>query len=295
MSDEERSLSASASERFFTQDVPALDSGFMAPVLSVKYVDHALTYGDPTGEAKLVKYGSCPDQGFWPDLTTTVNDRDPTVDSVVVIWKDVGFDDYNGGSAFIGCFGGLTYFTGVGQAYTSFILRAFSSVSRNVFKHEWGHSILFYYDAAGTSPKPAVDNHIGPGNLYVHCGTGSMYILTDDDDSNPIPDSIYNNRSGFTHDYYSGTTAKPDLPNACLGIPLETWRTGGPMTHPILSPGDLNQDGKVDTTDINLFLEAVGKPTIGASDPRDLDYDGKITILDARIAVTFCSKPSCAP
>jgi len=29
--------------------------------------------------------------------------------------------------------------------------------------------------------------------------------------------SIYNNQSGFTHDYYSGATAKPAAPTTCLG------------------------------------------------------------------------------
>ena len=67
-------------------------------------------------------------------------------------------------------------------------------------------------------------------NKYVHCSSGTPYVLQDETDDNPIPNSIYNNNSGFTHDYYSGTTAKPENPSRCLGIPPSAWAYGGPVT-----------------------------------------------------------------
>ena len=59
-----------------------------------------------------------------------------------------------------------------------------------------------------------------------------MYVWLDETDANPIPNSIYNNESGFTHDYYSGTTALATDPMHCLGITPSAWATGGPVSMP---------------------------------------------------------------
>jgi hypothetical protein len=101
----------------------------------------------------------------------------------------------------------------------------------NVFKHEWGHSLLDYYDALRTAPLPTVSNHTD-GNQYVHCVSGQMYVWADETDANPIANSIYNNGSGFTHDYYSGTTALATDRLRCLGITPAAWATGGPVSMP---------------------------------------------------------------
>ena len=152
------------------------------------------------------------------------------------------------------------------------IFRIFSSDQRNVFKHEWGHSILFYYDAAGTAPKPTVDNHINDTtNRYVHCGSGAPYILLDDSDSVPITNSIYNDRSGFTHDYYSGTTATPDHPDRCLGVTPAAWASGWPVTRPIPHPGDLNGDGSVNVDDLRNFSRATWPVVITPVSVRNAD------------------------
>jgi hypothetical protein len=63
--------------------------------------------------------------------------------------------------------------------------------------------------------------------------------MEDENEMFPIPNSIYNNESGFTHDYYSGTTATPDQPTRCLGITAAAWASGGPVSgpqRPALSP-----------------------------------------------------------
>jgi hypothetical protein len=99
---------------------------------------------------------------------------------------------------------------------------------RNTLKHEWGHSILFYYEAAGTAPMPSVDNH--RPDAFVHCRTGEPYVLVDETQDEPVRNSIYNNRSGFTHDYYSGTTALASDVDSCLGITRAAWASGGPVT-----------------------------------------------------------------
>ncbi|MFN2203590.1 MAG: hypothetical protein ACK2UO_20505, partial [Caldilineaceae bacterium] len=72
--------------------------------------------------------------------------------------------------------GGLTQWMGTGQTYSTFQVDSVSSNKRNVFKHEWGHSILWYYEAAGVTPQPTVDNHINDTDTrYVHCPTGEMF------------------------------------------------------------------------------------------------------------------------
>jgi len=127
--------------------------------------------------------------------------------------------------------GGLAVPNGIGQTYSTFQIGSVRYNDRNVFKHEWGHSILWYFEAAGKTPIPTVNNHIdNEDNRYVNCITGNPYILQDENDDNPIPNSIYNNDSGFTHDYYSGTTATADQPDRCLGIIPSAWASGGPIT-----------------------------------------------------------------
>ena len=122
---------------------------------------------------------------------------------------------------------------------------------RNVFKHEWGHSILFYYDAAGTAPQPPVDNHINDTtNQYVNCMTGQPYILQDETDTNPIPNSIYNNESSFTHDYYSGKTATANQATRCLGITPSAWASGGPVSRPQFSTSDTQKRWRSPSDDV---------------------------------------------
>lgn len=288
MTDQERNLAVSASETFLKTDVPLLTSGNMVPLYSIKVVQHPLT--------RLSRV--CDDDyGYWPDPFDTAQDRNPQAyDSAIVIFQERALDWDTGQYVYIGCYGGLAWPMGTGQTYASSIFRMLSADQRNVLKHEWGHSIVFYYDAAGTAPVPAVDNHINDTTTrYVHCGTATPYILLDDSDTLPIPNSIYNDYSGFTRDYYSGLTATPDQPARCLGITPSAWNSGGPVTRPISNPGDLNSDGKVDRTDLALLTQRLKQPSTGPNDPMDLNYDGRISVLDAQILVTFCTHPYCAP
>lgn len=208
--------------RFVLVDIPALNSCYMEPTITIRYPDHPLSNLTPA---------SCSD--YAPSPGDVASDRDPNFDSVITIWDGSGIDLISGYNLSIqGC--AYAWGMGTGQAYGAIFADFVTHYnSRNVFKHEWGHSILFYYDAAGTAPNPAVDNHINSTtNQYVNCHTGESYILSDETDDNPIPNSIYNNHSGFTHDYYSGITATADQPSRCLGITPGAWATGGPVTRP---------------------------------------------------------------
>ena len=209
--------------QFVQTDIPALNSGNMIPELTIRYPDHPLT--------QLDRFA---DSWWWPSPANTAPERDPAFDSVIVIWDPRVVDQYTGTSHWLGGYAGLAPGMGTGQTYLAIIIEATGYGHRNVFKHEWGHSILSYFDAAGTAPKPAVTNH-AEVNQYVHWPTADPYIWLDETDANPIPNSIYNNESGFTHDYYSGNTATADQPTRRLGIPPEAWMLGGPVTKPVVS------------------------------------------------------------
>jgi len=213
---------AANAARFVQTDIPALSSGNMVPELTIRYPG-TLRSLSPIGNA------------WWPSPGDTAGERDPAFDSVIVIWQPTVTDQATGQLLWIGNAAGLTLPMGTGQTYMTLIIEAATLYGHlNVFKHEWGHSILTYYEAAGTAPTPTVTNH-AVVNQYVHCTTGEMYVWTDETDADPIPNSIYNNESGFTHDYYSGTTALAADPLHCLGIPPAAWATGGPVS----MPGDL--------------------------------------------------------
>ena len=56
---------------------------------------------------------------------------------------------------------------------------------------------------------------------------------------------------------------------------------------------DVNHDGSVDTTDLNLIRMGFGQVP-AAGDPRDSNGDGKITINDYRICALRCTRANCA-
>lgn len=218
MTEHEIQRAQAQARRFFEHDVPELTAGAQRPVVTIKTVDRPLTDLD---------------KSWWPSPRVTAKDCLPDFDSIVVIWHATGLDAISNKPIDLADAGGLAEPRGVRQTYCAIPINYVSQNDRNVFKHEWGHSILFYFDAAGITPKPAVDNHINDTDIqYVHYPSGEKYILKDETDDHPIPNSIYNNQRGFTRDYYSGQTATADKPNRPLGITPKAWATGGPVTKP---------------------------------------------------------------
>lgn len=254
---------ASAVSRFVLQDIPALTSGNMMPQMTIRYPGR-LTHLSPSGG------------GWWPSPADTANDDDPAFDSVIVIWQPTVVDQTTGEGLWIGSAAGLTPPMGTGQAYTTLIIEAATTYGHlNVFKHEWGHSILSYFDALGTAPRPTVTNHTD-GMTYVNCQSGAYYVWQDETDANPIPNSIYNNASGFTHDYYSGTTALATDPRSCLGITPSAWATGGPVSKPQVpfeyfsytarDIGDVGQAGTASVASGTFFVAGAGGDIWGTAD-----------------------------
>ena len=218
MTQAQKDAAAAAARAFVTQDIPALDSRAMVPTITVRFPARTLTQLDPSGG------------GVWPSPANTAPELDPAFDSVIVIWIPDVVDQDTGEAMWIGSAAGLTPDMGTGQTYVSMIIDAATSYGhRNVFKHEFGHSITAFFQAAGTAPTPTVNNHTD-ATTYVHCPTGAAYVWVDETQANPVPNSIYNNASGFTHDYYSGTTALAATPTSCLGVTPYAWSMGGPVS-----------------------------------------------------------------
>lgn len=204
--------------RFAMDDVPVLTSGSMVPSVTVRTPSRTL---DNLSRDR---------DGWWPSPADTAQDNDASFDSVIVIWDPRGTDQTTGLYNWIGSAAGLTPDMGTGQTYSAIVAEAAAEYPhRNVFKHEFGHSILGYFSALGVSPLPEVSNHADEGE-YVNCEGGAPYVWIDELQDGPIPNSIYNNHSGFTHDYYSGTIATADQPTRCLGITPDAWSYGGPVT-----------------------------------------------------------------
>ena len=79
---------------------------------------------------------------------------------MIVIWHPTAVDQGTRERRWIGNAAELTAYMGTAQMYAAIIIEAATLYGHlNVFEHEWGHSILFYYDAAGTAPRPTVENH----------------------------------------------------------------------------------------------------------------------------------------
>ncbi len=208
-----------SSAGFVNSDIPALTSGTEHPTLRVKSVSRPLDSQTLTAD----NFG-----GFTPAPWTTTADQDPGYDSYIVFWQSFGWDWGPMKSDNIAHAGGLTWGRGTSPTFSAIQMPELAYAGRNVLKHEWGHAITFYYDARGTAPKPMVDNH--QPDTSVNCHTHNGYLHIDETASNPVPNSIYNNGSGFTHDYYSGVTAQASNPSHCIGITPAAWLSGGPVT-----------------------------------------------------------------
>ena len=217
----EKTRAANAAKRFALTDVPALSSGRQKPLLTIRYPSRALS--------DLGYDSGC---WYWPTQQSVARDVEARFDSVIVIWDDTGVTSYGQQRDLHRC-GGLAANPGTGRAHATIPIGSVRDGDENVFKHEWGHSILFYYAAKKLSPDPAVDNHIDYANpQYVHCGSGRAYRLDFQRDNDDVENTIYHNTVGFTHDYYSGTTALKTNAGKCLGITAGAWAAGGPMTRP---------------------------------------------------------------
>jgi hypothetical protein len=211
------SAAAAAATAFVTRDIPVLDNGYMTPSVTVRRPSHPLKKLDRQGD------------GWWPSPADTAADRSPGFDAVIVIWNPNGIDQTSKQQRYVGSTAAVTPNMGVRQGYTTLIMDAATNYGhRNVFKQQFGQLILSFFAAAGTAPQPKVNTQ-AEATTYVNCYSGHPYVWVDETLAQPVAHSIYNDDSGFTHDYYSGKVARAGSPKQCLGISHLSWRYGGPL------------------------------------------------------------------
>jgi len=285
----EVSRAISDATQFVNTDIPALSSGNQRPSLSVKTIDTALS-----------NLGPDVDGGWTPNPSTTASDQDPGFDSYIVLWQSFGWDFTAAHSDNIAHDGGLTWPMGSAPTFSSIpvpYMGTDTNPQRNTLKHEWGHAILGYYDAVGAAPKPAVDNH--HPETSVNCHTGQGYVLVDENDLNLVPNSIFNDTSGFTHDYYSGSTANAGDPTQCLGIGPATWATGGPVTKPVGSPDlvvtSFGWSPTAPTTGVGVTFTATIKNQGTAATPAGTKHGVAFLVDGTSIAYSDTDTASLAP
>jgi hypothetical protein len=98
--------------------------------------------------------------------------------------------------------------------------------------------------------------------------------------------------TGFGDGFNHGTRSIESTP---FGIVVGTGRmVGGTQIWIDQTVLDFNGDGVIDQTDVNTVQSAVGQAA-AANDPRDLDQDGKITSSDVQLLSTQCTYANCAP
>ena len=267
MTTNELQQAAQAAQDFVNTDVPALSSGHSQPQVTVRYPTQTIN--------DLTPYNT---DTWWLGSDDIAQDLDPAFDSVIVVWDSAGTniktgtpEDLSGGE-----YETLSPDRGTGQTYTLLTAgAALTPTQRNAFKFAYGGSLLNYFDAAGTAPKPKVDNDPGPSD-YVNCDTGQPYVWQEETLTNPIPNSIFNNDSGFTHDYYSGMTALAGQPTECLGITPVAWAAGGPVAGPlfydleaqVIPTAQMGDPG----TAVNYTLRLDNRGTV--SDTYQISYSG---------------------
>ena len=96
----------------------------------------------------------------------------------------------------------------------------------------------------------------------------------------------------------SPSTAAADVVDSIITLGITPPEQKNTLISEILGQialkGDLNKDGRVDVTDVQILTRAIGKKAEGPADPILSHCDGKYTVLDARKLVTLCSLPKCA-
>lgn len=203
-------------ERFVEEELPALTAGALSPELRVDVV-----------RSDLSTLSTSSHGGWWPALKDTVEARSDEVDSVIVVWPARPPDLVLGELAPTW---GLTQPTANRQTYATVTAeRLLETPFNDVLMHEFGHSVLYYFDALGRT------GGLGTNDLqiaeYFDMESGMRFDEKPTWHSDMEPDPTYELDHGFTHAYMSGSLALSSNPTQRLGISSACWRLGGPVTY----------------------------------------------------------------
>jgi hypothetical protein len=216
---------------FATHALPALSSGMQTPTYEIRKVpvlQHSWTASENNSANNNNLF---PRQNF-----LGVND-DVNFDAIILVYPKNGIDQNNNNQVITFCNYGQTPNNWKGRTYATFPTNYLSVDNVNIFTHEFGHSITFYYNAVSpgclgsktNAGNAHIFNHTG-GNgetRYVRFQTKKQYLLGDDD---KILNSLYNYYNSFSHDYYSGFTTDPDFPSVAIGVGQAQWDLGGAVS-----------------------------------------------------------------
>jgi hypothetical protein len=216
---------------FATHALPALSSGMQSPTYEIRKIP-ALQHTWSSDENNSANNNNLfPRQNF-----LGVND-DMNFDAIILVYPKTGIDQNNNNQVVTFCNFGQTPNNGRGRTYATFPTNYLSVNDVNIFTHEFGHSITFYYNVVSPGCLGAktnagnvhIFNHTG-GNgetRYVRFQTKEQYQLTDDD---KVLNGLYNYHNSFSHDYYSGFTNDPAYPSIAIGVSQAQWNLGGPVS-----------------------------------------------------------------
>jgi hypothetical protein len=109
-SQDEMERAGQAVTHFVTEDIPALNSGYMIPTVTVRFPERALDTLSPYFDR------------WWVSLADVAPEYDPNFDSLIVVWDPWVIDQNSGVFSFIGGAAGLTPDMRTGQTFNSIVL-----------------------------------------------------------------------------------------------------------------------------------------------------------------------------
>ena len=153
------------------------------------------------------------------------------------------------------------------------------AASNDLGAKDYSHTLVAHLTDLLNNPIPGV-------TVTFTIGTGPNAGLT----AQGVSDAAGN--VSFT--YTNGTHQKgQDTIQACFTNQAGQQICSQQATKDWVMKCDLNNDNKIDRTDISLIM--AGRGLHAPADPRDIDGDGYITVNDARGCVLQCTNTNCAP
>lgn len=216
---------------FATHALPALSSGMQTPTYEIRKIpllQHTWT---------AIENNLANNNNLFPRQNFLGANDDVNFDAIILVYPKSGIDQNNNNQVVTFCNFGQTPNNGSDRTYATFPTNYLSVNNVNIFTHEFGHSITFYYNAVSpgclgnktNGGNVHIFNHTG-GNgetRYVRFQTKKQYFLSDDD---KVINSLYNYSSSFSHDYYSGFTTDPNYPSVAIGVSQAQWNLGGAVS-----------------------------------------------------------------
>ncbi|MEI7866341.1 MAG: fibronectin type III domain-containing protein [Candidatus Methylumidiphilus sp.] len=134
--------------------------------------------------------------------------------------------------------------------------------------------------------EPATGGHPGPVSYFVKYRVkGQTQWIVGPGNLSGLTTTITGLKGGTEYEFGVAAHTSDGAISPVLGTTTAT---------PTIRSCDVNSDGSVNKTDINLINAARNTPGSGSNDLRDHNVDGVINLYDSRQCVLLCTKPLCA-